>query len=201
MSIIIPLDIYFNVNEGIEYLKYLDKFPHLRWVFDELSPAEIYQGDRQYNSAFHNITPMYCWTLRSNWEDTWRPKKLDYYFEGYSNEYKNTELVVGLADKLLKMFPTMGSMHIGGHPPGTQLELHRDDDEFFRIHVPLITNDQAYFFGEDKIKHTLSPGRLYILETSKYHGTANDGTSDRIHILFKMPRHLLNDTIKLTGKL
>jgi hypothetical protein len=199
--IITPLEVFFNVNEGLEYLNLLDKTSHFRWSFNELEKAERYQSGRQNNSPNHNVTPMYCWTLRSNQYDNWRPKKLDYYFENCGEEYKNTELVVGFANKLLKMFPSMGSMHVGAHPPKTQLELHKDDEEYFRVHVPLITNSRAYFFGEDKVKHYLEPGRLYILDTNEYHGTNNEGDSDRIHILFKMPRHLLSDVLKLTGTL
>jgi hypothetical protein len=201
MTIITPLEIVFDITEGLDYLKSLDKFFHLRWSFNDLRESERYQSDRQHNSPNHNVTPLYYWTLRSNQYDNWRPERLDYYFEDCGTEYKNTELVFGFAEKLLRLFPDMCSMHIGGHPPGAKLELHQDDEEYFRIHVPLVTNNQAYFFGEDGVKYYLMPGRLYILETKKYHGTANNGDSDRIHLLFKMPRHLLDDVIKLTGRI
>jgi hypothetical protein len=196
-----PLNVFYDPNEGLEYLNFLNKFSHLKWSFKDLKKDEQYQGGRQHKSPNHYVDLMYFWTLRGCEDDLWRPKKLDSFFQNSGSEYKNTELIFGLADKLLKMFPLMGSMHVGAHPPGTKLELHKDDEEYFRIHVPLITNNQAYFFGEDRIKYYLEPGRLYLLETNDYHGTNNEGDTDRIHILFKMPRYLLDSTLKLTGTL
>jgi hypothetical protein len=199
--IIIPLNIFYDPKEGIEYLNFLNQFPHLRWTFKDLRKDEQHQRGKQYNSPNHYVDLMYFWTLRGCENDPWRPTKLNSFFSGSDDKYVNTELVDGLAKKLLEMFPKMGSMHVGGHPPGTKLELHTDDEDFFRVHVPLITNKQAYFFGEDKEKHYLEPGRLYILETNKEHGTVNYGEDDRVHILFKMPRNLMQDTINLSGRL
>jgi hypothetical protein len=199
--IITSLDIFYDPAEGFEYLKFLNNHYSHRWTFKDLRPDEQYQGGKQYNSPNHYVDLMYFWTLRGCENDFWRPTKLNSFFQGTGNVHKNTELMFGLAEKLLNLFPNMASMHVGGHPPGTKLELHKDDEEYFRIHVPLITNDQAYFFDSNGEKYYTETGRLYLLETSEEHGTVNNGISDRVHILFKMPRSSLKEVINTFKKL
>jgi len=53
-----------------------------------------------------------------------------------------------------------------------------------KIHVPLITNDQAVFFVEDVPFH-LAAQHAYEVNNIKRHGAFNGGAQDRIHLIFE----------------
>lgn len=53
-----------------------------------------------------------------------------------------------------------------------------------KIHVPLVTNQDCYFFIEDHKFH-LKPGVAYEVNNGKQHGVVNAGTTDRIHLIFE----------------
>ena len=76
---------------------------------------------------------------------------------------------------------------------GTVIALHRDIDEEVanlafnqvRLHIPIITNDEVYFWvGGDIIK--MQPGRLYYVNFSRKHYVHNGGDAPRYHLVLDL---------------
>lgn len=79
---------------------------------------------------------------------------------------------------------------IASLPPGTGLELHRDQAWFHshsrRMHVPLITNQRCWHSstidGDEQVYH-MSADVLYELNNIDMHTAVNDGEEHRIHVI------------------
>lgn len=53
-----------------------------------------------------------------------------------------------------------------------------------KIHVPLATNHQSFFFL-DKEKHHFEVGKAYEVNNGRNHRVVNGGTTNRIHLIFE----------------
>jgi hypothetical protein len=186
---ITPLDIQFDLNEALDYYYTLEsKFQHLKYTPD----ANLLDGSN------HKISNFYGWGIQSNLEDLTKPCPPYHVHKNGSNVYRNTELVFGFAEKITLVFPEARQLGIAVHPPGVEIEQHVDNDEYFKIHIPLISNLDSYFIFEDKMDRML-PGKLYAVDTQYMHGTSNKGSTNRVHLLFKIPRNLLTTTLSIKG--
>jgi hypothetical protein len=111
-----------------------------------------------------------------------------------------TKLMFGIAEKIIKQFPKCEELGITAHPPNTSIPSHIDKDSHVRIHIPIVTNEHAWF-QHGATKMNLEVGKAYIVNTKRMHSTINAGNSDRIHILFKVPyalaTQILNTEINL----
>lgn len=58
--------------------------------------------------------------------------------------------------------------------------------EPFRVHVPIITNDQAYLLSEGRSKH-LRVGEAWTFDNQAQHAVTN-GDAVRTHLIFDVPR-------------
>jgi len=70
--------------------------------------------------------------------------------------------------------------------PGDDIYPHADkqpEDWLFRVHIPLVTNDKAWFFVEGERFH-LSQGTVYLVNTERVHEIRNEGDTPRIHYMF-----------------
>ena len=71
---------------------------------------------------------------------------------------------------------------------GQAIQLHRDRHDGnckTRIHIPLKTNDDAWFYTGG-VFHHMKLGKGYVIDPSKKHGAVNLGEEDRIHLIFNM---------------
>lgn len=71
--------------------------------------------------------------------------------------------------------------------PGSVIKPHRDHDlaaewGAARLHLPIVTNDRVDFRLND-ISVAMTPGSLWYLRLSDPHSVANDGTTDRVHLV------------------
>jgi hypothetical protein len=66
--------------------------------------------------------------------------------------------------------------------PSEKYRLHADPEPC-RIHIPIVTNDRAYFISEEKI-HTMQYGKAYHLLPIVEHGVINYGATPRLHLIF-----------------
>jgi hypothetical protein len=172
-------NIKFDMQELIEYYNVVvSEFEQLRWTV----PGEV-------DTKTHSVSNMYSWAIQSNLKDSTIPCP-PYHIDGIDNVIDSdrfnvpTALIFGFAEKLIKTFPTVRQTSIAGHPPGTKIDLHPDNDKFLKIHIPIVTNPNAWFCFEDE-KFNLEVGSAYMINTSILHGTDNLGTTDRIHLIFK----------------
>jgi hypothetical protein len=70
--------------------------------------------------------------------------------------------------------------------PGHSIPAHIDeqDSKFVcRVHVPLTSNHDSFFFIEDT-PFNFNPGFAYRVDTTKRHAVTNDGETPRIHFMF-----------------
>lgn len=171
----------FSYNELVEYYETVAvNYPQLKWTL----PAEM-------NMKTHRVADMYSWAIQSNLKDPTKPCSPYHIDVGEeiceSDDFKvPTALVFGIAKRLLDTLPDIRQLGISGHPPGTYIDLHPDNDEFLKIHIPIKTNKDAWFFFEAE-KFNMEVGSAYMVNTVESHGTDNQGDTDRIHLIFKFP--------------
>jgi len=65
--------------------------------------------------------------------------------------------------------------HVDGEPSGNRPH---------KIHVPLLTNDDTFFFVDQQRYH-FAVGHAYEVNNAARHAAANSGRSDRVHLIFE----------------
>lgn len=181
MILVKPLDIDFDLDYALAYLKTLEnKFIHLRWDADD-NLNTVKEAELQ-----DNIKGVYGWGIQSNLADLTHPCPPYNVSKDRTSEYRNTALVFGFAEWLLEQFPYARQMSVAAHPPGTKIRTHVDTDDWFKIHIPLVSTDNSYFIFADQ-KFIMKPGKMYLVNTSVPHSTSNEGDNTRIHLFFKVP--------------
>ena len=66
--------------------------------------------------------------------------------------------------------------------PKSTYSLHHDPD-LWRVHIPLITNPEAFMFVDGKMWH-MPAGNAYLVKVEHHHLAVNAGTENRIHVVF-----------------
>jgi len=175
-------NIKFSKEELISYYNLVnEKYQHLKWT-----PAT----DKSVDTLTHSVDNMYSWAIQSNLLDPTTPcppyhVKFDQETCVENDFSVPTELIFGFAKTIITAFPKVRQTVISAHPPGSRIDLHSDNDEFLKIHIPIETNSDAWFFFEGE-KFNLEVGSAYMINTVVPHGTDNLGTTDRIHLIFKI---------------
>ena len=84
------------------------------------------------------------------------------------------------------------------HGPTATIQTHKDSNAK-KLHIPLATNEQAVFtFGENReLKFNMRVGKVYILNTSAFHGTENFGETNRAHFITRVDETRIQDIIAL----
>lgn len=168
----------FSFEEMLEYYSILQKeYNHYKWV----PPSNL-------DVKNHEISGLYSWAIQSNLKDSKKP--CPPYDIKHDNETVGTfdvptELIFGFAEKFIFSLPNPRQTVISVHPPGVKIKFHTDNDKFFKIHLPIISNDDAFFIFE-KNRYNLKPGKAYLINTERIHGTENLGNSDRVHFITKL---------------
>lgn len=87
------------------------------------------------------------------------------------------------------------------HYPGMYIRQHIDS-KVLKMHVPVETNKNAiFYFGENKERsYHMQFGKAYILNTGDWHGTANESTFERSHIITRVTDTHILDLIGLTNE-
>ena len=66
------------------------------------------------------------------------------------------------------------SLHVDGHP---------SSDKPHKIHVPLVTSSDVFFWAEEESIH-LARGNAWEVNNKVMHGGINGGAEDRVHLIF-----------------
>lgn len=74
-------------------------------------------------------------------------------------------------------------------PFSTAGNLHSDGPTSKRLHIPIETNESAWFQIEETRYHLPADGSAYLVNTTKNHCVGNDGDSPRTHIVSVLFRH------------
>lgn len=71
------------------------------------------------------------------------------------------------------------------HTPGTRLGMHQDEEEWLTVHIPLYTNDHAYW-TIGGTRYLMPTDGCYIINSTQPHDVVNYGDTDRIHLYFSI---------------
>ena len=168
-----------NLHTLRDYLEVLEtNYNHLRW--------NAHDTDVDMGVGGHQIDRLYSWAINTNAADITKPVA-PYNINKQTANYRDTELMFGPVEKIKNKFPMAHAFSISAHPAETKINLHIDSDDYWKIHIPIYTNKDAVFVYENDDYHLPATGAMYLINTSVKHGTINRGTSDRIHLLFKIP--------------
>jgi hypothetical protein len=176
----------FNVKEITIPIEYTDfrsyyinvctNYPHLKFT----------NVQDTVDSEKHTIDGVYGWGIQSNLEDLTVPCPPWNVHKARSDNYRDTELSFGIIKKLKALFPEARQFSLSGHPPGTIIQQHTDTDRYLKVHIPIIANPESFFeFGTKR--YCLKVGKAYLINTTRLHGTNNKGSTDRVHLFFKVP--------------
>jgi len=83
--------------------------------------------------------------------------------------------------------------------PGGYIKPHRDlksgyEDDFFRLHIPIVTNPRVDFTLEGE-RLIMGPGECWYTNVNFVHSVANRGTSDRVHLVIDGQRNDWSDEL------
>jgi len=65
--------------------------------------------------------------------------------------------------------------------PKTCYSYHQDYSK--RLHIPLITNESCFLIVDKEVMHLPADGKVYIIDTTKYHTAVNASFEFRTHIV------------------
>lgn len=65
--------------------------------------------------------------------------------------------------------------------PWSCYSMHRDAS--YRIHIPIFTNDQCFFVFKDNGCKMLDEGKVYLVDTTRYHTAMNGSDFRRLHFV------------------
>lgn len=106
------------------------------------------------------------------------PKKIGE--EDFVDWIKGTEFLQELANDI--GIRKQGRVRMLMMTPRSTYSLHYDPD-LWRVHIPLVTNPDAFMFVGGKMWH-LPLGNAYLVKVEDYHLAVNAGSENRIHIVF-----------------
>lgn len=175
----------FSIDELLKYYESVEKnFEDLRW----------YAAGTLVDNNEHSVNKLSGWAVQSNYKvpkgrlcpyDIVVLRDQDLIEE--NSKYQNkTQLVYGFAEKIINFVPYANMMSIAVHPPATRLKEHIDYDKFLKVHLPIKSNSESCFILGDQ-KFVLEVGNAYLINTMIMHKTDNLGTTERTHLIFRIP--------------
>ena len=100
--------------------------------------------------------------------------------EDFKDWIKGTELLQSVANQY--NIRNVGRVRMLMMKPRTTYSLHHDLD-LWRVHIPLITNPDAFMFVDGKMWH-MPAGNVYLVKVEHHHLAINAGNENRIHVVF-----------------
>ena len=121
---------------------------------------------------------------------------------GNDHNYRDTEALEAcpyfrqVIDTFLCRKETVRLMNL---PAGKKINEHTDDtsgyeDGYFRIHVPVVTNDQVDFWLNGKVLN-MRAGEAWYTNVNLPHSVENNGATDRIHLVIDCLRNDWSDKL------
>jgi L-proline cis-4-hydroxylase len=145
-------------------------------------------GSLAYNDSYGDFI---CGTLRSAmlWNRTGKlGETLLADYTGAAQRTPNGDALPYVSELICRLFDTerLRYARLLCLAPGSVLVPHRDYLElsrnFYRIHVPLRT-DEKCFSSEEDVVYQMRRGEIWFLDATKAHSAASFSTTDRIHLV------------------
>lgn len=208
MPLVEKLTLTFDVAELRNYVTLLKThYQDYSWGFEDMKklPQTIYMKERVQFAE-----NCYGWAITtenlnlSSKSNTPWPEAVDdtAYQDKTLRKERTTDLVFGIIERLLEKVPFACKISISVFPPGSQTIPHKDQDFLLRVHVPIYTNKDVKWLSEEGYSDLHELGSAYLCDTRKMHSVYNDGTVDRVHLIFAIEQiHIdalkkIKDTIK-----
>ena len=177
------------------------KYDHLDWSWERCGDTIIEQWkEAAYSDPTNLLT--HGWAIQSNLKDLtvpcppWDISTLE------TTEYRNTELVFGIIEKLQSAIPYGYRWAVSVQPPGGKVSLHSDQEDECTVWIPIYTDGVAITFvaSDRSTGYCLeSDGSSYLLDTTVPHYTQNDSEQDRVTIIFRLDKKYINELLATNG--
>ena len=198
------LNFYVDIEELKEFYEIIrTKYAHLKWVATE---QKQHIKREAYFDPNIDLTKMASgWGLQHFLHDRSLPCPPWNVIEKYPAPIINTEMVFGLAQRILDKIPMAYRLGISVTPGGNYIESHEDDA--WHIHFPIYSPPKSFFTWDDKENnpvewsHYDADGSAWALNTLLMHSVKNQDTEDRVHMFFSVKEEDIPELIKITGKI
>jgi hypothetical protein len=201
-NILTRLPVKVDIQELREYYNTLTtKYKHLDWSWERCGDTIIEQWrDAAYADPANLLT--HGWAIQSNLKDLtipcppWDISTLE------TTEYRNTELVFGIIEKLQSAIPYGYRWAVSVQPPNGKVSLHSDQEDEVTVWIPIYTDGIAITFvisNKDTGYCLESNGSAYLLDTTIPHYTYNDSKQDRVTIIFRLNKKYVKDLLSVDG--
>lgn len=204
-TILKNLNFSVNLEKLKEYYEILQQqYNDKKWNWEDHG-KDIKQEwqDRVNNTPGGDLT--YGWGIQSNLEDLNIPCPPYNVSIHKTTDYRNTEMAFGVLTKLQEIFPYGYRWSIAVQPPGGMIAKHSDYPDEDTIHIPIMSNDGAFFIfevdGSEIPIHMPANGQGYLLHTEHLHYTINHGKTDRVHLVFRAKKINIDKILNVSGEL
>jgi hypothetical protein len=123
----------------------------------------------------------------------------------YTDGKKRTNMVFGIAERLLDKIPMAYRLGISVTPGGNYIESHTDDA--WHIHFPIYSPPKSFFTWDNELRepvdweHYDADGSSWALNTQLMHSVKNLDTEDRVHMFFSVKEKDMADLLQITGQI
>lgn len=190
------LEFVVPLTDLISYYNTLtEKYQHLNWNWEKCGSDIVKQWrDEAYKDPANLLTN--GWAIQSNLEDLSIPCPPWNISTHKIVEYRNTELVFGIIERLQTAIPFGYRWAVSVQPPGGKVSLHSDQTDEVTVWIPIITNESpAITFVEDSEETGIilsATGSAYLFNTTVPHYTSNTGSTIRATIIFRLnKKHII----------
>jgi hypothetical protein len=200
-NILTKLDFSVNIQELRSYYNLLNtEYKHLNWSWDRCGNTVVKQWrDAAYTDPANLLT--HGWAIQSNLKDLtipcppWNISTLE------TTDYRNTELVFGIIERLQAVMPFGYRWAVSVQPPGGKVSLHSDQDDELTVWIPIHTSGVAItFVTSNNIDYSLeSDGSAYLLDTTFPHYTYNSSEQDRVTIIVRLNKKYVTELLDIHG--
>jgi hypothetical protein len=123
--------------------------------------------------------------------------------DDFTDGTKRTNMVFGIAERLLEKIPMAYRLGISVTPGGNYIESHVDDA--WHIHFPIYSPPKSFFTWDDSNRnpvdweHYEDDGSAWALNTQLMHSVKNLDVDDRVHMFFSVKEADMPELLKIQG--
>ena len=200
----IKLNITADINELREFYQTIStKFADRKWVATE---QQQHIKREAYNNPNIDLTKMASgWGLQHYLQDRTLPCPPWNVIEKYPAPLINTDMIFGIAERILDRIPMAYRLGISETPGGNYIESHTDDA--WHIHFPIYSPPKSYFTWDDENRqpvewvHYEDDGSAWALNTTLMHSVKNMDTEKRVHMFFSVKEQDIPALLEISGKI
>jgi hypothetical protein len=201
----IKLDITADIDElRVFYETIRTEFADKKWVATE---QQEFIKPEAYNDPNINLSKMASgWALQNYLKnDTQICPPWNVVTNNFTDGTKRTDMVFGIAERLLDKIPMAFRLGISVTPGGHYIESHTDNA--WHIHFPIWSPPKSFITWDDNSgqpvtwEHYDDDGSAWALNTTLMHSVKNLDTTDRVHMFFSVKEEDIPELLKIQGQI